>query len=376
MRPVVLLARKLDQGGAERQLITLAKALHDRGHDVRVVLFYSGGVLDEEVARAGVPLHFVGKRGRWHVLSFMVRLVRIVRALRPAVIYSFLDLPNLLSTLLQPVVGRPRLIWSIRNSETERHHYDWLHRLIQHLEAKACGAADVTVANSYAGAGWAVTRGFAPTRVTVVENGIDTQRFYPDTNGRARVRGEWEVGAQQRLIGLVARLDVLKDHPSFLRACALLAQQHDELRFVCVGAGTVAYRAELAALAVELGISARLIWAGARQDMSAVYSALDVVCSSSISEGFPNVIGEAMACAVPCVVTDVGDSARVVGALGEIVAPHNAVALAGALARMLARIETDTDLGSRARARVIEEFSVDRMVLRTEHVIWGRAPNA
>ena len=208
--------------------------------------------------------------------------------------------------------------------------------------------------------------------MAVVENGINTIRFYPDPKGRAVVRNEWKVNANDRLIGLVARLDAMKDHRNFLQACALLAARRNDLRFVCVGGGGSAYRAELAAFAGDLGIADRLIWTGARQDMPAAYSAMDIACSSSaFGEGFSNAVGEAMACGVPCVVTDVGDSARIVGEIGEVAPPHNADALAGALDRMLARLEEHAAIGCRARARIVDEFSVERMVFRTEQVVYG-----
>lgn len=367
MSRVVLLARKLDQGGAERQIVALAMALKERGRDIHVVLFYVGGVFDGELAAAGVPAHFVGKRGRWDAVGFLVRLALILRRLRPATIYSFLDLPNILAALLRPVVGRPRLVWSIRAAGMEMRHYDWLSRLIPRLEAGLSRIADVVVANSHAGAAWAVSRGFPVDRMAVLENGIDTIRFHPDPNSRAKVRSEWNVNANDRLIGLVARLDAMKDHRNFLKACALLAARRNDLRFVCIGGGIPTYRAELEEFANHVGIADRLIWAGARQDMPAAYCAMDIACSSSaFGEGFSNTVGEAMACGVPCVVTDVGDTARIVGEVGEVAPPRNADALAAALGRMLARLEEDADLGRRARARVVAEFSLERMVSRTD----------
>lgn len=371
MSRIILLARKLDPGGAERQLVALAKGLRKRGVDIHAVLFYKGGVYDDELAAAGVPVHFVGKRGRWDVAGFLVRLVVTLRRLRPLAVYSFLDLPNILSVLLYPFTGHPRLVWSIRAAGMEMHHYDWLARLIARTEALFSGAADVIIANSQAGSGWAVSRRFPAGRIVVVENGIDTERFRPDVEGRRRVRHEWGVDDRERLIGLVARLDVMKDHRNFLQACALLAAQRTDLRFVCVGDGPVAYRDELQALAGQLKIADRLIWAGPREDMPAVYSALDVASSSSFGEGFSNAIGEAMACGIPCAVTDVGDSARIVGELGEVAPPRDSHALASAITRLLDRLESEIDLKERIRARIVTEFSLERMITRTQAIIGG-----
>lgn len=372
MTRLVLLARKLDPGGAERQLVALAKGLRERGHDVHVVLFYSGGAFDTDLEGAGVPLHFLGKKQRWDVGGFLVSLVATLRRLEPEVIYSFLDLPNALMGLLRSVVGRPRLVWSIRAAGMEMRNYDWLSRVIPRLEVHLCRIADVVVANSHAGAAWAIRRGFLADRVRVIENGIDTQRFRFDAAGRERLRREWNVGADETVIGLVARFDPMKDHETFLRAAAHLAQERDGLRFVCVGGGPQDYIRRMRALSESLGIARRVTWAGVQSDMAAVYSALDVLTSSSSGEGFPNVVGEAMACGVPCVVTDVGDSARIVGDSGEVAPPRDVEALAQAMLGMLNRVEREPDLAQRVRSRIEKEFSLVRMLERSEQILFGQ----
>ncbi|HIK26115.1 MAG TPA: glycosyltransferase [Thermosynechococcus sp. M46_R2017_013] len=154
MSRLILLARKLEQGGAQRQLITLAKALRDRGCDVHVVLFYAGGIFDSELTAAGVPIYFLGKHGRWDVVEFLVRLVLLLLCLQPEVIYSFLDVANILAVLVRPFIGSVRLIWSICAAGMEMHHYDWLARLVVRIEAVFSRAADVIVANSHAGKEW------------------------------------------------------------------------------------------------------------------------------------------------------------------------------------------------------------------------------
>jgi len=372
MSRIILLARKLDPGGAERQLVTLAKGLKQRGHDVHLVLFYSGGVDDAELAAADLQVHFVGKWGRWDVLGFLFRLVRTLRGLRPKVIYSFLDVPNVLAVLLQPLMSGPRLVWSIRAAGMEMQHYDWLSRSIPKLEALLSRYSDIVIANSEAGAQWAAGRGFPRPRVVVVENGIDTQRFRFDPAGRERYRGEWGIGAGEMAIGLVARFDPMKGHETFLRAAVHLAKQRDDLCFVCVGGGEEEYIRRMQALSESLGIAKRVTWAGAQTDMPAAYSALDISSSSSFGEGFSNAVAEAMACERPCVVTDVGDSARIVGSTGEIVPPRNPEALAAGLLRLLDRLGHEPDLGHRARQRIVAEFSVERMLERTEHALFGR----
>lgn len=152
----------------------------------------------------------------------------------------------------------------------------------------------------------------------------------------------------------------------------MLAEQREGLCFVCVGGGASAYRAELDAFALTQGITNRLIWTGPRLDMPAVLSALDIASSSSaFGEGFSNAIAESMACERPCVVTDVGDSARIVGEVGEVAPPRDPKALAGALARMLSRVDEDREIGRQARVRILSEFTVEHMVTRTESILFG-----
>ncbi|UKV13801.1 glycosyltransferase [Thalassospiraceae bacterium SW-3-3] len=366
MSLIIIFARKLDQGGAERQIVTLAKGLRNDGQNVHVVLFYSGGKFDNELVSSGVPLHHIGKRGRWDIFGFLFRMTKTFRKLRPTIIYSFLDIPNILSVLLYPISGRPKLIWSIRAAEMEMHHYDWLNRFVSKLETILSGAPHKTIANSQAGKDWAIKRGFPAQKIAVIENGIDTRRFKFEAIGRDHVRQLWNIGKNEIVLGLVARLDAMKDIPNFLKACSLLDKRHDGLRFVCIGSGPSAYQSRLASYASELGIAERLIWAGSQSDMPATLSALDLVVSSSLGEGFSNAIAEAMACERPCVVTNVGDSARIVSTVGEIVPPRDSTALATAISKILVRNKNDPSLGKQSRARILEEFSVSRMIERTK----------
>lgn len=367
---ILFLVRSLDRGGAERQLVVLAKGLASRGHPVAVAVFFAGGAYEVELAKAGVRIVFLEKKSRWDVLSFLVRLVRVLRQERPAVLHSYLGVANILASLLKPLLRGTRIVWGVRASNMDLSRYDWLSRLAYVLECRLARFADRIIANSHAGKRYALANGFPEDRVAVIPNGIDTDCFRPDPVGRRRVRAEWGIGGREILVGLVARLDPMKDHPVFLEAASQIAHVRADIRFVCVGGGPADYAAALKQRAADLGLTSRLIWVGARDDMPAVYSALDIASSSSsFGEGFSNAIAEAMACERPCVVTNVGDSARIVGELGEVVPPRDPEALAAAITRMLDRIEENPDIGQRARARVVDEFSVDRMVLRTEQAL-------
>ncbi len=365
---ITLLIRSLAYGGSERQLVALAKELHKRQRSVVVAIFYSGGPLEKELREAGVTVRGLNKGGRWDIVGFLSRFVRLVYEEEPDTLYGFFGTPNILMALFKPIFPRTRMVWGVRGSYLDFARYDWLAGVHYKVERRLSRFADLIIVNSRAGLDHAVANGFPKNKMVVVPNGIDTKRFSVDPEARRRVRAEWGVAESEELIGLVGRLHPMKDHPTFLRAAAILSQEREDVRFVCVGDGPADYRRELHALGEELALGQRLIWAGARGDMAAVYNALDVATSSSYGEGFPNVVGEAMACGVPCVVTDVGDSAWIVGETGVVVPPKNPEALAGGWSASLQRERNEATL--KARRRVEENFSVGQMVEQTERAIW------
>lgn len=372
MTRLALLIRSLDYGGAERHLLTLSRALDKERFSVTVLHFYPGGRLEDELKASGVSLVSLKKTGRWDLLRFPVRLVRHLKTVRPDVIHSFLVEPNLLTVFLKPLFPRAHIVWGVRASRVHFEHYDWFSRLNFRLQCFLSRFADLIIFNSERGRAFHIGEGFPAKKSVVIRNGIDTERFKPDREAGLRVRAELGVGADATLVGHVGRLDPMKDHPTLLRAAALVCRERRDVYFLCVGTGAGDYTNELRRLATELGISEKVIWAGGRADMPAVYSSLDLLVSSSFSEGFPNVIGEAMACGVPCVVTDTGDSAMIVGETGLVVEPRNPSAL---FAAIISLMEKDPEgRGRRARARILENFSVERMAAETERAIRMGAP--
>jgi len=365
---LLFLIRSLHQGGAERQMVNLSKSLRIKGHDVSVDVFYSGGPMDNELTEADVALHPLGKKRRWDVLSFYFSIVRLMRKQRPDIVHSYLGTANVLSVILKPFLLCAPVVWGVRSSNMDLSRYDWFWRLSFFLERKLSRFADLIIVNSYAGMEYSAENGFPMEKMIVIPNGIETANFSPQPTLRKKVRKEWGISDNEILIGLVARLDPKKDHITFLKAAAQVSRVRPDVRFVCVGRGDKVYYKRLRHVRDKCGLSGRILWAGSRDDMPAVYNGLDILClSSAFGEGFPNVIGEAMACGVPCVVTDVGDSARIVGDNGIVVLPGHPGTLASGLLEMIARIEKNKeDLADRLRRRIVEEFSVEKMVRLTE----------
>jgi glycosyltransferase involved in cell wall biosynthesis len=357
----------LERGGAERQFAALASGLAARGHDVLAVTLGRGGPLAASLG--GARLVELGKASRLDNFRVALALAGLLRRETPAAHYAFLPSCCVLGGLLTALVPAVPLVMGVRATAVAG--LTPSARLLLGLEAKLSRRAALVIANSQAGQRHCLERGFAASRLRVVPNGIDTGRFRPDRELGLALRREWGVADGERLIGLPARLDPMKDQATFLAAAALLAVRRPDVRFVCVGGGPEGDARTLRERAAALGLGGRLVWAGQRADMPAVYNALDLAClSSACGEGFPNVLGEAMACGVPCAATDVGDAALVLGDAGGLARPGDAAGLAEALARLLERLEREgAGLAATCRERVVREFSVPRMVEATEALL-------
>jgi glycosyltransferase involved in cell wall biosynthesis len=316
---VVVLFRRLDIGGAERQLVEFARGVSGGHVRLTLVSFYDGGeLLDIATGIDGVGCVSLGKRGRWDIVAFVVRACLTIWRLRPDVIYGYQGVANELALVIGRLIGA-KVVWGIRASRVDLTQSPRLSQAAFRVGAWLSRFVDLIIANSESGARYFSSHGYVSDRMVVISNGINTQRFAPDPAAGQALRETWGVKPQTPLVGIVARLDPIKDHQGFLRAASFVHAIRPDVRFVCVGEGSVIYKDRLERMSRELGIEDCVLWAGNNQSISAVMNALDVLCSSSIAEGFPNVVGEAMACARSCAVTDVGDSSRLVADCGIVV---------------------------------------------------------
>ena len=363
MRKIAFLIESLRCGGAQKQLATLAKTLKKEGFDITILYFYPDGFFEPELKDSGIHLISLEKRGRWDLFAFFLRLVHHLRVIQPDVLHGYLETANLLTIFLKAFLPSTQMIWGVRVSNIDLSRYDWLSRLLFPWECFLSQFTDLIIVNSHAGRSYYLEQGFPANKMVVIPNGIDTEHFKPDTEARQRVRSEWGILEETILIGLVGRFDPMKDHTTFLKAAALLCQERQDVGFVCVGSGSEDYTKELQQLVKQLDIVEKVVWAGNRADMSAVYNALDILCSSSAyGEGFGNAIGEAMACGVPCVVTDVGDSAWIVENTGIVVPPQNPEALVAGWSSLIKQEQyKNSVLKLKIRSRIVSEFSCDQL---------------
>ena len=367
---LLFLIRSLDFGGAERQLLLLTKNLPETIFEYSVVCFYDHGKLFRQFEDAGVTVIPLDKKGRWDILPFLLRLIKLVSKNKPDVIYSFLAVPNILGALLKILFPGMCLLMGVRGSSRDLHQYDWLYRLSFWLEVRAARFANGVILNSHAGNEQYIKTGFPASKMSVIHNGIDITSFVKEAGSGKILRAEWGVPGDTPLVGMIGRLDPVKDHATFLAAAGIVKQSIPDLRFVVIGDGPADYLYQLRRLAGELGLTDYVHWENARLDIQAVYNAIYILCLSSQGEGFPNVIGEAMACGVPCVATGVGDIPEIIGDTGIIVNPGDPKSLADGLIKILSLTPAErSELGERASNRIRTLFSVEEMVQQTVRII-------
>lgn len=362
---ILFLIRSLALGGAEVQLAALAVGLRARGHEVRIAAFYAGGEVRKRLIGLGVRCDHLEKRSRWDLLAPLRHLIDLARAFQPEVIYSFMPAANVMSALLRWRLPRCALVWGVRSARVDWGFYGVAPKFLARLENWMSSRPDSIIFNSDAGRQYYIQSGWRNERMVVIRNGVDLEEFFPDAESGLKVRAELGVTRQIRVVGIVGRIDPIKDHSSFLRMAAVLLSKRSQFEFWFVGGdGDGSYIRMLQEYARDLGIAAAVRWLGVRDDMRAVYSAMDVTCLTSLAEGFPNVVAESMACGTPCVVFDVGDAAAIVNDPKLVVSNRNHEALAAAV--LVALEEDAAQRRQQVRHRIGSEFSLLRSVERTE----------
>jgi glycosyltransferase involved in cell wall biosynthesis len=359
-RKVLHVISGLHRGGAETQLCRILGAMDRRRFEPAVVALLPGGAVHADLEALGVQVWCAGMRTAANGPWAMVQLARLIRRVRPDVVQGWMYHGNLAASL-GAVLARWHcpVLWNVRNS---LHHLDADERstvaLIRIGAWCSTGPARI-VYNAHTSAEQHEAIGYGRHGRTVIPNGYDCDMFRPVAGARDDVRRELRLPASAPLVGLVGRYHGKKGHDVFLEAASHIVAERPDVHFVLAGRDVDHRNRRLVARMATLGITAHVHVLGERHDLPRLYSALDVLSTASFNEGSPGVVGEAMACGTPCVVTDVGDSACVVGDTGIVVPPGQPAELARAWGKLLAiPFDDRRALGHRARRHIEEHFSL------------------
>ena len=337
----------------------------------QVVSLSDKGPMAEKIEGLGVPVQALNMprgtpdpRGVW-------RLARLIRHYNPDVIQTWMYHADLIGGLAARIAGGGPVIWNIRHSNL--HPKETKKSTI--WTAKACALFSRRIPKKIVCCSEESRRvhadlGYAEDRMLVIPNGFDLEEFGSSRKARNSLRDELGLGQNDLLIGTIARFNPQKDHFTLIQAARQLKNQGVECFFLLCGQGLDWEHETLSSWIKKAGLEDRFFLLGPRSDISKITAALDVVClSSAYGEGFPNILGEAMACEVPCVATDVGDAAEIVGDTGRVVLPRDPQALAWAI-KDLIDIGPDgrAEMGKRARQRVEEKYGLDKVVRKYEEM--------
>jgi len=353
----------LGKGGAEVSLYNLLSSLNRGQFDFRVVSLSSEGPLAESIRELGVPVISLGMKASTPDLRLLLRLAGVVRREQPDLVQTWLYHADLMGTIASKLGGSPPIVWTIHHSPASLKEFKpatrWVVRLNARLSkflptAIICVAQDARRRH--------IRIGYEASKIQVISNGFDLKVFQPNPDARITVRHELDLKEGVVLIGLCARFHPHKDHLNFVHAAAILHRQIPTVHFLLWGDQVDGQNQVLSDWLCEHGLQDVIHLLGHREDSPRLIASLDLFTLSSASEAFPIVVGEAMSTGVPCVVTDVGDAAWMVGETGKVVPPRDPEALAAAWREILLLPSAGRQqLGMQARQRVEQYFDREKM---------------
>ena len=358
----------MNVGGAEAMLMKLVThpALGAANQRHEIVSLMPAGVVGRKLTQLGLPPSTLGMRRRVPGARQVIRLREVMRQVQPAIVQGWMHHGNLGAMVGRLLVSpQPALMWNVRHSLEDIAREKPMTRQILRFEARRSSVPSAIIYNSETAARQHAGIGFDNRRETIIPNGFDCSGFQPSADGKERLRRRFGIAGAATVVAMVARNHPMKAPEMLVEAVRRARDAGHDLHLLMAGEGMDAPAPALQ-LAIDFLPPDRVTLAGHAGDLAEWLPGVDILAlPSSWGEGFPNILGEAMACEVACVTTDVGDSARVVGETGLVVPPRDPVAMAKALGR-LDRLGADgrRSLGHRARARVLREYSLDRTVGR------------
>lgn len=366
---VMNLITSLNIGGAQMHLYKTVTRFEPKKIASMVVSLVPPGKIGKLLEEKGIPVLNLGMQKGRPNLRALRRLQGLIKRFRPHILQTYLYHADLLGYLAGRWAGVPVILWNLQQSHMDFSQYSPTTDFTVRICARLSQRVKKILVNSYAGFKAHALQGYDETRMVIMPNGYELNRFRPHRESYLEVRQEVGFAHETPLVGMLARFDPQKDHAVFLQAAQQVLARHPEACILMGGNGVTANNPAFAALLRESPLPMeRLRFLGERTDMPRLLAALDVfVSSSAFGEGSPNVIGEAMACGVPCVVTDVGDSAFIVGETGLVVQPRQPQDLSRAIEEALSWPAAErASRGQAARARIQQKFDINRIVQELE----------
>ena len=369
----------LDVGGAELMLLRLLSLMDNEKFTNEVVTLSDFGPVGKKIKKMGIPVSALNIKSTLSgIFAVIILWYRLIKS-RPDILQTWLYHSDLIGFIIGKLAFVKNICWNIRGGKRDFSSYGFSTNLSLNLCKLLSPLPDAVIVNSKAGKKFHSEIGYKPKKWIVIQNGIDIERFMPDSNAKLKLMIELEneskdnrhINEEQKkvkiseksfLVGLVARYAPIKDHFTFIKGASLILDRRRDVRFILVGKNVTWDNISIVGQIPDKYHEFFFLM-GERSDVHKIMAALDIATLVSLGEGFPNVICEAMASGVPCVVTDVGDSAEIVGDTGEIIPVKNPEALSNAIEKLLDLPPDEMRmLGERARSRIEENYSIDKIL--------------
>src|SRR5271157_2280055 len=361
----------LNTGGAEMMLFNLLAGTNRECIESRVISLTDLGKISDKIISLGVPVQALGMKAGTANPGAILRLIKILRKDPHDLIQTWIYHSDLIGGLAGKFAGNIPVIWGIHNSTLD----EQLSKKGTIWTVRACATLSHAMPHqiitcSETARKIHVSLGYAENKMIVIPNGFRLDDFHPDAGSRNSVRDELGLEENALLVGHIARFDPQKDHQNFTHAAGMVLDHYPAVHFLMCGDGVCWENAELAGWIKQIGRTDNFHLLGLRSDIPRLTAALDLaVSSSAYGEAFPLVVGEAMACGVPCVVTNVGDSPDIIGDSGKVVPPRNSQALASEIINLLSLSAAQrSQLGQIARSRIEDQFDIRIIVSRYERL--------
>lgn len=370
---LVLVITNLSTGGAEAVLLDLLRHIDRRKYKPSVVSLIGLGEVGPRIQALGIPVHVLGMSRGVPNPMMLLRLTMLLRRLQPDVVHTWMYHADLLGGLAARLAGCNRVVWGIHHCNLSKNlnksstlRVVKVNALLSRWLPAGMVACSTVAKEVHAAVGYAVDK------LHIIPNGFDLSRFCPSDEARISVRAELGLPSDTPLVGLIARFDQQKNHFGFVEAAALAHAKRPDVHFLLAGTNVDRDNAALNGIIAARDLKAHMHLLGRRDDVPRLMAALDVLALSSHGESFGNVLCEAMACGIPCVTTDSGGPAEVVGDTGRVVAVGDMAALAQELVGVL-NLPPDqkAELAARARARVVANYEIGH-VTRLHEVLYER----
>ncbi|HEX3029180.1 MAG TPA: glycosyltransferase [Clostridia bacterium] len=360
----------LSVGGAEMMLYRLLLNTDRNKIEPYVISLTEGGDIKPRIEALGIKVFSLNMSMGPSAVKYLFQVRKLCKEIKPDIIQGWMYHGNFFAQVAcMGLKKKMPVVWNITHSLNDLKNEKRALRILIGISSKLSKFPAKIIYCSQVSAIQHESIGYNKTKTVLIPNGFDTALFKPDKKACDEKRKDLELKKTDFLIGIIARYHPAKDHNTFLEAAAMLIKYSPSVKFLLAGRDVDMLNESLVCKVKELGIGENVILLGERIDIPEIMAALDLYSSSSVTEAFPITIGEAMSCGLPCVVTDVGDCAYIVGQTGIVVPPRNPEEMAKAWQKIInLDHSTREKLGEEARKIIEEKFSLPNVVKHYEHL--------